>query len=46
VFGTSIGILGKLSFLEPMRPYLLGEGRAKYGSAFFIAHLLICRECS
>jgi len=26
VFGTSIGILGKLSFLEPMRPYLLGAG--------------------
>lgn len=26
VFGTSIGILGKLSFLEPIRPYLLGAG--------------------
>lgn len=26
VFGTSIGVLGKLSIMEAMRPYLLGAG--------------------
>lgn len=26
VFGTSIGVLGKLSVMEAMRPYLLGTG--------------------
>jgi mercuric ion transport protein len=35
VFGTSIGVLGKLSVMEAMRPYLLGTGFLMLGFAFW-----------
>ena len=35
VFGTSIGVFGKLSIMEAMRPYLLGVGFLMIGFSFW-----------
>ncbi len=34
VFGTSVGFLGKLSVLEPLRPYMLGAAFLMLGYSF------------
>ncbi len=39
VFGTSIGFLGKLSFLEPLRPYFLGGAFLMLGYSFWKLYL-------
>ena len=48
VFGTSIGIFGKLSFLEPVSPYLLGVGFVMLSYSFWRLYLkradCNCRE--
>jgi len=35
LFGASAGFLGKLSFFEPLRPYLLGAGFLMLGFSFW-----------
>ncbi len=39
VFGTSIGFLGKLSFLMPIQPYLLGGAFLMLGYSFWKLYL-------
>lgn len=39
VFGTSIGFLGKLTFLEPLRPYFLGGAFLMLGYSFWKLYL-------
>lgn len=39
VFGTSFGFLGKLSVLDPLRPYLLGAATAMLGYSFWKLYL-------
>lgn len=39
VFGTSVGFVGKLSFLEPLRPYLLGAAFVMLGYSFWKLYL-------
>lgn len=39
VFGTSAGFLGRLSFLEPIRPYLLGIAFVMLGYSFWKLYL-------
>lgn len=39
VFGTSIGFLGKLSFLDTIRPYLLGAAFLMLGYSFWKLYL-------
>ena len=35
LFGASAGFMGKLSFFEPLRPYLLGVGFLMLGFSFW-----------
>ena len=39
VFGTSIGFLGKLTALDPLRPYLLAAAFAMFGYSFWKLYL-------
>ena len=39
VFGTSVGFLGWFSFLEPLRPYLLGAAFIMLGFSFWKLYL-------
>lgn len=39
VFGTSIGFLGKLPFMETIRPYLLGAAFLMLGYSFWKLYL-------
>lgn len=39
VFGTSVGFLGRLSFLDPLRPYLLGAAFLMFVYSFYKLYL-------
>lgn len=39
VFGTSVGFLGRLSFLDPLRPYLLGIAFLTFAYSFWKLYL-------
>lgn len=39
VFGTSIGFLGKLAILDPIRPYLLAAACGMFGYSFWKLYL-------
>ncbi len=39
VFGTSVGFLGKLTFLAPIQPYLLGMAFVMLGYSFWRLYL-------
>lgn len=39
VFGTSVGFLGRLSFLDPLRPYLLGIAFLTFAYSFYKLYL-------
>lgn len=39
VFGTSVGFLGRLSFLDPLRPYLLGAAFIMFAYSFYKLYL-------
>ncbi len=39
IFGTSIGFLGKLTVLDPLRPYLLSAAFAMFGYSFWKLYL-------
>lgn len=46
VFGTSVGFLGNLSFMEPLRPYFLGAAFLLAGFSFWKLHLRKRIECA
>ena len=39
IFGTSVGFLGKLAFLDPLRPYLLSAAFIMLGYSFWKLYL-------
>lgn len=46
VFGTSIGFLGNLSFMEPLRPYFLGAAFLMAGFSFWKLYVRKRIECA
>ncbi len=46
IFGTSIGFLGKLTVLDPLRPYLLAAAFAMFGYSFWKLYLKKTIPCA